>query len=177
MMELNFPINRVIMAKERREALMRKGQKVGVAILAAGTVMAMGVPALAKAHPLVHKAVIKVGGKKTVVLEAANGRTLYYYTKNTATHSACTGACLGLWPPYKVKSAPAHINGLPGKFTVFKGQLEYEGHQLYMYSGDKGPGQSHGEGLFHAWWVAAPKIGSPKAAKGGGGGTGGGGGW
>lgn len=157
---------------------MRVGFTLGAAVLAAGTILVTAFPAMAKAQPPVRTAVIKVHGKKMKVLEAANGHTLYYFTKNAPARDACAGACLKLWPPYKVKAAPAHVAGMTGRFSLFKGQLEYQGHQLYTYSGDHGPGQSHGEGFLRKWWVASPQLAPYKAAKkGGSGGSSGGGGW
>lgn len=134
-----------------------------------------GPSASAHAKPPVKAATIKVGGKKTRVLEDSSGWTLYYFTKDTSKHSACTGSCRDLWPAYKVTSAPKTVSGLKGHFSVLKGQLEYQGHPLYTYRGDTGRGQSHGQGVLHEWYVATPKLASAKAPKKTG--TGGGGGW
>jgi predicted lipoprotein with Yx(FWY)xxD motif len=140
-------------------------------LVAAGTMaMAASVPAAKISHPVVRLAIIKVDGKKMKVFETSQGHTLYYFTKDHPKKLACVGKCQSIWPPYRVKSIP-RISGVKGHFSLFRGQLEYQGHPLYTYSGDKGPGESHGEGLLHEWYVATPTLG----VAGGGGGSGGGG--
>jgi predicted lipoprotein with Yx(FWY)xxD motif len=53
-------------------------------------------------------------------------------------------------------------SGVSGSFTIYKGangsQVEYNGHPLYIFSGDTGPDQSHGEGLLGKWFVATPSL-------------------
>lgn len=154
---------------------MRQSTRIAVPWLlaAVGTMALAAAKSPHKAPPApVRLATIMVKGKKTRVFEAANGRTLYYFTKNKPTKLACTGSCERLWPPYKVKALPK-LRGVKGHFSLFKGQLEYQGHELYRYSGDKGPGQSHGEGLFHAWYVATPTLRAAVGVKSGGGSSGG----
>ncbi|OLZ08146.1 hypothetical protein [Sulfobacillus thermosulfidooxidans] len=104
-----------------------------------------------------------VKGHNEPVLTNAKGDTLYYFTKDTASHSACTGSCALIWPPLLAKngiSAPASIKS---HFSILHDpngpQVEYNGHLLYRYSGDTGPLQTHGEGLFGAWFVATPHLG------------------
>ncbi|MDA8207139.1 MAG: hypothetical protein M0Z36_13820 [Thermaerobacter sp.] len=108
---------------------------------------------------------VKVSGKATTVFENSKGYTLYYFTKDTPTHSACdtNATCSKLWHPFKAASAPA-VSGVSGTFSLLKGQVEYQGHLLYTYTGDTAPAQAKGEGLFKEWWVATPSL---KAAGGG----------
>src|SRR5713101_1153371 len=40
-----------------------------------------------------------VNGKATTILTDAQGRTLYYFTPDTASKAACSGACAQTWPP------------------------------------------------------------------------------
>jgi predicted lipoprotein with Yx(FWY)xxD motif len=132
---------------------------VPVLMLGVGSMaLAAAAPAAKVQPPAVRVATISVNGKKTRVLESSKGYTLYYFTKSTAKKNACTGSCASIWPAYKAAAIPK-IKGLAGKFSLLRGQLEYQGHLLYLYTGDKGPGESHGEGFLHEWYVATPSLG------------------
>lgn len=117
----------------------------------------------------------KVSGKDTTVLENGQGHTLYYFTKDTPTHSACdaNSTCASLWPAVKVSQRPS-VSGVTGTFSRYHGQLEYQGHLLYAYSGDTASGEANGEGLYKEWWVATPTL---KAVGGSTSSTGSGSGW
>jgi len=58
--------------------------------------------------------------------------------------------------------APTSATSLPGKLTVVAdangNQVEYNGHPLYTYSGDTGPGQTTGEGVGGVWHVVTPGL-------------------
>jgi len=79
--------------------------------------------------------------------------------------SACTGACAGAWPPVTTTgtataSGSAKASDL-GTITRSDGskQVTYDGHPLYYFSGDSGPGTATGQGSdgFGAkWWLVAP---------------------
>lgn len=102
---------------------------------------------------------VMVSGKSTTVLENSHGYTLYYFTKDTPTHSACeaNATCAKLWHPAKASQIPS-VSAASGKFSLLHGQVEYQGHPLYTYTGDTGPGQSHGEGFLKEWYVATPSL-------------------
>jgi len=97
------------------------------------------------------------------ILVDANGMTLYYFLKDTpgAGTSACTGACIGLWPAF---SAPTIQVTLPiqasaiGSITRPDGttQTTYMGWPLYYYSGDKNPGDTNGYDFNKLWYVISP---------------------
>jgi predicted lipoprotein with Yx(FWY)xxD motif len=42
--------------------------------------------------------------------------------------------------------------------TANGSQLEYNGHPLYTYSGDTGPGQTNGEGIGGVWHVVTSDL-------------------
>jgi predicted lipoprotein with Yx(FWY)xxD motif len=96
------------------------------------------------------------GGLKTTtiggatVLTNAKGLTLYWFAPDTATMSKCYGSCAQYWPP--VTGTAAAGSGLPGKVGTIKRtdgstQLTYNGHPLYTYIADTGPGQAHGNNV------------------------------
>jgi len=100
-------------------------------------------------------------------------RTLYFLTSDTSTGATCTGGCLAIWPVF-APSAGAQASGNMTVITRSDGtgqQWAYQGHPLYMYSGDNAGLQSNGEGIVQGsgvWHVARPTAST------GGGGTGGG---
>ena len=84
------------------------------------------------------------------VLTNANGRTLYWFAPDTSATSKCTGSCAAYWPPVTghAEAGP----GVTGKLGTIKRpggglQATYDGHPLYTYIGDSGPGQAGGNNL------------------------------
>jgi len=128
------------------------------------------------------------------VLTNAGGFTVYWFAKDSSTASACAGACAAAWPP--VLGMPGAASGvkLGGTLGQIKRpdgtmQATFDGHPLYLFAGDRTPGQASGNGVdgFGALWYAI-KIGTSTTANtgtssgsGGGGSSGsggmGGGGW
>ena len=127
--------------------------------------------------PSTSAAVIKtssatVNGQSVTILTNSQGMTLYYFKPDTATTSACTGSCAGFWPPlvFTSSGSPGSASALPGTLSVVADsngqQVEYNGHMLYTYSGDKAPGQTNGEGIKGNWFVATTTLsvqGAPQA--------------
>ena len=86
----------------------------------------------------------------TTVLVNGTGRTLYWFAPDTSGKSVCNGSCAVYWPPVTgpLKAGP----GVTGALATIKradGSLQetYNGHPLYTYVGDSGPGQAHGNNL------------------------------
>lgn len=111
-----------------------------------------------------------VNGKAVTILTDAHGMTLYYFTKDTPTTSACTSACLQNWPPllFTGSGTPASSTSLPGMLSVVTTpsgqQVAYQGHMLYTFAGDTAAGQTNGEGKLGVWFVATTDL---QAASGG----------
>jgi predicted lipoprotein with Yx(FWY)xxD motif len=99
------------------------------------------------------------------VLVDGTGRAVYLWVKDTGDMSNCSGACAGAWPPVTT-TATATATGSAkasdiGTITRSDGtkQVTYDGHPLYYFSGDSGPGTASGQGSdgFGAkWWLVAP---------------------
>ena len=119
---------------------------------------------------VIQTATATVKGQSQTILTNAQGMTLYYFTPDSATQSACSGSCAQMWPPllFAGSGGPTSATGLNGQLraqTDANGnQVEYNGHLLYTFSGDTAPGQTNGEGLFGKWFVAVPNL----AVRGGG---------
>ena len=104
-------------------------------------------------------------GSAGAFLTDGSGRTVYLWTKDTMDKSAANGAVLGAWPPVLAKGTVTASGGAKASdlttITGFGGikQVAYDGHPLYYFVGDTGPGQTSGQGSdnFGAkWWVVAP---------------------
>jgi predicted lipoprotein with Yx(FWY)xxD motif len=99
-----------------------------------------------------------------MVLSNAQGLTLYYFDPDTATTSACTGACAQAWPPllFSGSGQPTAAGSLPGQLTVVMTangmQVAYNGHLLYTFKEDEKPGTAEGDGLLGKWHVATPDL-------------------
>ncbi len=99
------------------------------------------------------------------ILVDSQGRTLYLFQRDTATHSACTGACASSWPPLRVTGKPTVGSGgndsMVGTIARTDGspQVTYNGHPVYLFSGDQQPGDTNGEGVSAfggSWYVLSP---------------------
>ncbi len=116
------------------------------------------------APAVIQTATATVKGQSETILTDAQGKTLYYFTADSATKAACTGTCAQTWPPllFTGSGTPASSTSLSGTLSVLTdangSQVEYNGHLLYIYSGDTAPGQINGEGLFGKWFVATPSL-------------------
>jgi predicted lipoprotein with Yx(FWY)xxD motif len=98
-------------------------------------------------------------------LTDGSGRAVYLWTEDTGDRSACTGACAGAWPPVTTTGTVTASGGAKasdlGTITRPDGtkQVTYDGHPLYFFSGDSGPGTASGQGSdgFGAkWWLVSP---------------------
>jgi predicted lipoprotein with Yx(FWY)xxD motif len=93
------------------------------------------------------------------------GRAVYLFLADSAGKSTCSGACAAAWPPVVATGQPtvagdAQSSDL-GTITRSDGtkQVTYDGHPLYYFVGDTGPGTDKGQGVdgFGAkWWLVAP---------------------
>ena len=99
------------------------------------------------------------------VLASSSGRAVYLWAKDTGDMSNCNGACAGAWPPVTTTGTATASGGAKasdiGTITRSDGtkQVTYDGHPLYYFSGDSGPGAASGQGsdAFGAkWWLVAP---------------------
>ncbi len=116
----------------------------------------------------VKTAQVTVKGKATTILTNVQGRTLYYFVPDTASKTVCTAACAQTWPPllFTGTGRLTASTSLPGALGVLKNangtQVIYNGHPLYIFSGDSAAGQTNGEGLFGKWFVATPALAKNK---------------
>ncbi|HEY7779709.1 MAG TPA: hypothetical protein VIC85_05810 [Ktedonobacterales bacterium] len=99
-----------------------------------------------------------VTGKTVTILTNSAGRTLYYLATDSADTSTCTGACTATWPPLLFNGGKLDSSTpVPGQLLVVDdangAQVTYNGHPLYIFSGDSKPGDTNGEGVENVWHV------------------------
>jgi predicted lipoprotein with Yx(FWY)xxD motif len=90
-----------------------------------------------------------------------NGDTLYWFKKDSAGESACSGDCLKAWPPFTASAivAPTVVNASDfGTITRPDGtaQVTFKGYPLYYWARDKKRGDITGQGVAKAWYVVDP---------------------
>lgn len=92
-------------------------------------------------------------------LTDTKGNTLYVFTDDKRLESSCTGNCLKKWPAfmYDNKDPSAFTDTLSKRMNFAKlndgsHQYAYYEQPLYYYSGDKNPGEVHGNGLGNGKW-------------------------
>lgn len=79
----------------------------------------------------------------------AEGFTLYLFTNDEGTTSACADACLDTWPAAVADGEPVVGDGVDATLVstadaAAPDQLVYNGHLLYRFSGDAAPGDANG---------------------------------
>ena len=94
-------------------------------------------------------------------LTDAKGMTLYVFKKDTPGKSACAGPCASKWPLYYREKLGALGTLKAEDFASIarddgRKQTTYRGLPLYYFAGDKNPGDTNGQGVNDAWFVASP---------------------
>jgi predicted lipoprotein with Yx(FWY)xxD motif len=100
-------------------------------------------------------------GPQGIYETGPNGHTLYYFTMDTATTSACTGACASTWTALTSSGTPTAGPGIDTtKLATANGQaphqVQYYGHFMYYFSGDAAPGDTKGVGI-PDWFLLGPR--------------------
>lgn len=97
------------------------------------------------------------------VLAAGDGRTLYVFVDDLLTKapSACTGDCAHDWVPMTASRTITVGRGVTGRVgTIVRSdgerQLTMDGRPLYLFSGDRAPGDIRGNGIGNIWWAMTP---------------------
>jgi predicted lipoprotein with Yx(FWY)xxD motif len=101
--------------------------------------------------------------RKKIVVDSA-GKTVYVYVPDgTSKTSKVPKALLSVWPPFTTTAKNPKVGaGLsPSKLQVEtqpggKKQVSYNGHLLYLFTGDRTRNAANGEGLGKVWYVLSP---------------------
>jgi predicted lipoprotein with Yx(FWY)xxD motif len=123
---------------------------VGVVAVGAGTVMGM--------H---HEVKIQEKEGLGTYLTDAEGKTLYWFKKDSSGQSACVGSCLEKWPVYYQETVAAQETLKAedfGTITREDGAMQttFRGYPLYYWAGDTQPGETNGQGVNDVWFVINP---------------------
>ena len=102
------------------------------------------------------------------ILVDSQGRTLYLFQRDSGTKSACTGACAIDWPPLRATGKPTVGGGASVSIVATsarsdgKPQVTYNGHPLYLFSGDQNPSDTNGQGVnaFGGLWYVLSSSGN-----------------
>ena len=91
-----------------------------------------------------------------------NGKTLYWFTKDSVGASACSGDCLKAWPAFSASSivVPSALNA--ADFATIKradgaSQTTYKGYPLYYWVKDMARGDATGQNVGKVWYVIDPE--------------------
>jgi predicted lipoprotein with Yx(FWY)xxD motif len=98
------------------------------------------------------------------VLANGTGYTLYWFSPDTPTYTACDDVCVPQWPPVTGRPELAAGKSLPGTLGTLRRsngvlQATYDGHPLYTFAGDFGPGDVGGNNVVQfggTWHVVRP---------------------
>ena len=103
------------------------------------------------------------------ILVDARGRTLYLFQRDSGSKSTCSGACAIDWPPLGATGEPTVGSGADGALVATnarldgKPQITYNGHPVYLFSGDQEPGDTNGQAVnaFGGLWYVLSAAGDP----------------
>ncbi len=98
----------------------------------------------------------KVSGVGSVLV-SQDGRTVYLFMNDAGSKSTCTGSCTSTWSALTSDGRATTTGGANGSIGTTNGtdggqQVTYDGHPLYLYSGDQ-PGQANGQGIGGVWFA------------------------
>jgi predicted lipoprotein with Yx(FWY)xxD motif len=105
------------------------------------------------------------GGLGNILVDS-QGRTLYLFKKDSGSKSACVGECATDWPPLRATAKPTAGNGANASLLATAARsdgmpgITYNGHPVYLFEGDKRPGDTNGQGLTAfggGWFVLSPQ--------------------
>ena len=100
-------------------------------------------------------------------LTDTEGKTLYWFKKDSPGTSACSGGCIAKWPIY-FRDTVAPPEGIPaadfGTITREDGkkQTAFRGYPLYYWVSDAKAGDTKGQGVGNVWYVIDPDNFPPK---------------
>src|SRR5690242_14108696 len=107
-----------------------------------------------------------ISGIPGTALVDEDGKALYLWEADKNGTSTCSGPCAAAWPPVTTSGAPLAGSGVDKALlgTVKRAdgteQVTYNGHPLYYYGGDTGPGMAKGKGsrdFGASWYVLSAK--------------------
>ncbi|MGE7941659.1 hypothetical protein ACQKNB_06175 [Lysinibacillus xylanilyticus] len=97
-------------------------------------------------------------------LADSQGKTLYYFKKDEAEKSNCSGDCLATWPAFTQEdfAVPEGFDkkdfGTITRADNGKKQVTYKGFPLYYFAKDQQKGDVNGQGVKDVWFIVNSKT-------------------
>lgn len=113
---------------------------------------------------VIDKKTIKVAQSNTFgkILTDREGKTLYFFSRDSKGISECTTGCLDVWPIFYTDNLSNIDKSLNASdFSTItrpdgKKQTTYKGWPLYYYKNDTKAGDINGDKVNNVWYVAKP---------------------
>jgi len=112
---------------------------------------------------------IKIQEKEGIgkYLTDTEGKSIYWFKKDSPGNSSCSGQCLEKWPIYYRETVAAPKDIKAGDFGTIirengKKQTTFRGYPLYYWINDKQAGETNGQNLKNVWFVINPDNFPPK---------------
>jgi len=97
-------------------------------------------------------------------LADSQGKTLYYFKKDEAEKSNCSGDCLATWPAFTQEdfAVPEGFDkkdfGTITRADNGQKQVTYKGFPLYYFAKDQQQGDVNGQGVKDVWFIVNSKT-------------------
>ncbi len=96
-----------------------------------------------------------------MILTDHEGRSLYFFSRDSKGVSTCSGGCLGAWPIFYTEELTLDDGLDEADFKVITTdngdkQTTYKGWPLYYFANDTEPGMVNGDGANNVWYAAKP---------------------
>jgi len=138
-------------------------KKVGMSLLVVGALLFAASAVMGMHHAI--KIQEKAGTGK--YLTDTEGKSLYWFKKDSPGKSACSGPCIAKWPVYYRETVAAPEGIKADDFATItredgKKQTTFRGYPLYYWINDKQAGDTSGQGVNNVWFVIQPDNFPPK---------------
>jgi predicted lipoprotein with Yx(FWY)xxD motif len=95
------------------------------------------------------------------ILVDANGKSLYFFSKDTKTTSNCNDGCLATWPVFYTENIEVGDGLESSDFSTItradgSKQTTYKNWPLYSFANDANSGDTNGDGVGGVWFIAKP---------------------
>lgn len=94
-------------------------------------------------------------------LTDTEGKSLYFFTKDSVGKSVCSGDCITRWPIFYRDKVAAEEGLKVNDFDTIvredgQKQSTFRGYPLYYWQGDSKVGETTGQGVGNVWFVINP---------------------
>jgi len=95
------------------------------------------------------------------ILTDSEGKSLYFFSKDTKDTSECSGGCADIWPIFYEENITVTSGLDTGDFDTItradgEKQTTYKGWPLYYFANDNASGETNGDSVNDVWFIAKP---------------------